>query len=174
MTPGEFDALAQSDSRFYIRESDDGWDLVERATGNVVFNDAMQPEDATLVRDLYPLVELLNSPDPRDAELARLRAEVERLTRERDAATEEVRRQCERANLTRLASDRMRAVVEAAREMSARRKRYDEARHEWVRGGDMGAYDAKDDADTALMVATDATIAAVDAYDAAGKEAPRG
>ncbi len=37
-----------------------GWELVDTHTGEVVFNDCMQPEDALLVRDLKPLVVLLN------------------------------------------------------------------------------------------------------------------
>lgn len=36
------------------------WELVDTHTGEVVFDDCMQPEDALLVRDLKPLVVLLN------------------------------------------------------------------------------------------------------------------
>lgn len=60
MMPGEFDKLAASDSAYFVRDADEGWHLVERATGKIVFEDQMEPEDAMLVRDLYPLVELLN------------------------------------------------------------------------------------------------------------------
>ena len=48
--------------RFFIQLNDDksSYDLVDRTTGEVVFNDAMEPEDAVLPRDLFPLVQLLN------------------------------------------------------------------------------------------------------------------
>lgn len=34
--------------------------LIDTTNNEIVFSDSMEPEDATLYRDLYPLVELLN------------------------------------------------------------------------------------------------------------------
>lgn len=105
MMSGELDALAASDSAYLIRDNPEGgWDLVERATRRVVWNDAMEPEDAMLVRDLYPLVELLNrTAKERDdamialdgvrkkphVDIARLQHELKVVIQERDAASQE-------------------------------------------------------------------------------------
>lgn len=61
MTTEQFDALATSDSRYFLQWGDDCCELVDRTDGVVVFNDRMEPEDAILSRDLFPLVEMLNS-----------------------------------------------------------------------------------------------------------------
>ena len=77
ITSKQFDALAADTSKRYflrVNDTDDtSWDLVDRTTGEVVWNDAMQPEDANLVRDLFWIVDALND---RDSELAKLRAIV--------------------------------------------------------------------------------------------------
>jgi hypothetical protein len=44
-------------------EDIDNYFLVDRQTGEVVFTDSMEPEDATLTRDLKPLVKLVNKLD---------------------------------------------------------------------------------------------------------------
>lgn len=45
-----------------LNDEDEGYDLVERATGNIVVSDCniYSPEDASLSRNFYPLVKLLN------------------------------------------------------------------------------------------------------------------
>ena len=49
--------------RYVIRSSDEHpcSELVDTTTGEVVFHDGMEPEDATLYRDLGTLVDLLNA-----------------------------------------------------------------------------------------------------------------
>lgn len=51
--------------RFVIEEVSDGDEsfnrLIDTVTGKWIFHDCMEPEDATLTRDLNPLVTVLNA-----------------------------------------------------------------------------------------------------------------
>lgn len=64
----------QASARFYLQHSDDPWgyELVDRETGECCGTDAAEPEDKSLCRDLFWVVELANR---LGAEIAELRAE---------------------------------------------------------------------------------------------------
>lgn len=86
MSSEEFDKQkADTSRRFYIDDmgpDEDGWRIVDRATGADVGYDGGEPEDQILVRDWAWVADALNQVE------AERRASVERLTRERDAAVE--------------------------------------------------------------------------------------
>lgn len=50
--------------RFVVKTESNGWEhfnvLIDTQTGEEVFHDNMEPEDATLVRDLSVLVNIMN------------------------------------------------------------------------------------------------------------------
>jgi hypothetical protein len=73
----EYEELKAS-ARFYLQHSDDHWgyDLIDRETGESCGSDAAEPEDKSLGRDLFWVVELANR---LGAEIARLREENARL-----------------------------------------------------------------------------------------------